>query len=56
MITNNPDTRSLEELAGVPNAAELEQLANEYFPDLTDSAYAQLPRHPKCRTLLPHRA
>ena len=40
MITNNPDTRSLEELAGVPNAAELEQLANEYFPDLTDSAYA----------------
>ena len=40
MITNNPDTRSLEELAGVPNAAELEQLANEYFPDLTESAYA----------------
>ena len=40
MTTNNPETRSLEELAGVPNAAELEQLANAYFPDLTDSAYA----------------
>ena len=40
MTTNNPETRSLEELAGVPNAAELEQLANAYFPDLTDGAYA----------------
>ena len=47
MITNNPDTRSLEELAGVPNAAELEQLANEYFPDLTDSAYAATPAAPE---------
>jgi cysteine desulfurase/selenocysteine lyase len=40
MTTNNPETRLLEELAGVPNAAELEQLANAYFPDLTDGAYA----------------
>lgn len=47
MTTNNPDTRSLEELAGVPNAAELEQLANEYFPDLTDSAYAATPAAPE---------
>ena len=49
MITNNPDTRSLEELAGVPNAAELEQLANEYFPDLTESAYATTPAAPEAQ-------
>ena len=47
MTTNNPETRSLEELAGVPNAAELEQLANAYFPDLTDSAYAATPAAPE---------
>ena len=47
MTTNNPETRSLEELAGVPNAAELEQLANEYFPDLTDGAYAATPAAPE---------
>ena len=49
MITNNPDSRSLEELAGVPNAAELEQLANAYFPDLTDSAYAVTPAAPEAQ-------
>ena len=49
MTTNNPETRSLEELAGVPNAAELEQLANAYFPDLTDSAYAATPAAPEAQ-------
>ena len=49
MTTNNPDTRSLEELAGVPNAAELEQLANAYFPDLTDNAYAATPAAPEAQ-------
>ena len=49
MTTNNPDTRSLEELAGVPNAAELEQLANAYFPDLTDNAYAVTPAAPEAQ-------
>ena len=49
MTTNNPDTRSLEELAGVPNAAELEQLANAYFPDLTDNAFAATPAAPEAQ-------
>ena len=49
MTTNNPETRSLEELAGVPNAAELEQLANAYFPDLTDNAYAATPAAPEAQ-------
>lgn len=40
MTITNPEAKTLEELAGVPNAAELESLANAYFPDLTDSAYA----------------
>ncbi|WP_405341188.1 SufS family cysteine desulfurase [Fibrobacter sp.] len=49
MTTNNPDTRSLEELAGVPYAAELEQLANANFPDLTDNAYAATPAAPEAQ-------
>lgn len=40
MITNNPETKSLEDLAGVPNARELEQLANQLFPDLVDESNA----------------
>lgn len=40
MITNNPETKSLEDLAGVPNARELEQLANQFFPDLVDESNA----------------
>ena len=30
---------TIEELAGVPSAAELARLANEMFPDLTEGAY-----------------
>ena len=30
---------TIEQLAGVPNAAELARLANELFPDLTESIY-----------------
>ena len=29
---------TIEELAGVPSAAELARLANEMFPDLTEGA------------------
>lgn len=44
---------TIEELAGVPNAAELARLANELFPDLTESVYgapepaAQIPAVPE---------
>ena len=34
-----PETGSLEQLAGVPNAAELTALANSLFPELTESVY-----------------
>ena len=38
-VTALPETGSLEQLAGVPNAAELAALANSLFPELTDSIY-----------------
>lgn len=38
-VTALPETGSLEQLAGVPNAAELTALANSLFPELTESVY-----------------
>ncbi|MBR1851927.1 MAG: cysteine desulfurase [Lachnospiraceae bacterium] len=39
LLSGIPETGSLEQLAGVPNAAELAVLANSLFPELTESVY-----------------
>ena len=50
---------TIEELAGVPSAAELALMANELFPDLTESVYgapepaAQIPAVPEVNAPAP---